>query len=310
MRIVILGAGAVGVVMGVALEHMKHEVIYLVRPGRRRQLQQLLLIHAATGETRCRERPQVAELGDDLPPFEWFLIATRGDQLQGAMEALHAHGKPGAALGVAAVSTIDLAEVRASWPNAPVFTVTPAFCAWSEEPGSWRWFQPPLVKTITSGEGDPESDKAAAEFAGALLAAGIPARAVPSAKRMLASLLAPGSALLAGWELAGWDALALARDGSLRKLTAQAIGEAARAVRDDDADLSLRLLTLVPAAALDLLLRALPVAATANLREMWKHHGPKIRGQTREILDRAIERSRSDELPRLRELRARLLPLE
>ena len=34
MRIVILSAGAVGVVLGVSLEHMKHEVIYLVRRGR------------------------------------------------------------------------------------------------------------------------------------------------------------------------------------------------------------------------------------------------------------------------------------
>src|SRR5438045_3462302 len=136
MRIVILGAGAVGATLGLSLEHQKHEVLYLLRPGRKKQFDRIVLTDAASGETRRRDAPLAA-------------------------------------------------------------------------------------------------DAAAAELAQALEAAGVPARAVPSLKKSAMPMLSSGCALLAGWELCGWDAQALARDGEVRRLTAGAMREAARVVRDE-----------------------------------------------------------------------------
>src|SRR5689334_9169283 len=140
MRIVIIGAGAVGVSLGVSLEHMKHEVIYLVRKGRKKQLRRLTLVNAVTQQARKRDAPQVAELGDALPPFEWALLCGRGDQIDEGIETLAAHVGPHTKIGVAAASLDQLAKVRAARAElmagaspGTVFSVTPAIAAWSEE---------------------------------------------------------------------------------------------------------------------------------------------------------------------------------
>src|SRR5205085_345882 len=106
-----------------------------------------------------------------------------------------------------------------------------SFFAWSEEPNVWRWWSPPMMKGVASGEGDARGDEAAGAFAREIDEAGVPMRAVPSARRSLAPLLAPGTVLLAGWELCRWDVDALARDADVRRLTAAAMAEAAQAMR-------------------------------------------------------------------------------
>lgn len=302
MRLAIVGGGAVGVTLGVHLEHGKHEVAYLVRPGRRAQMARLMLVHAASGATKVRERPTVFELGEELPPFEHALLCVRGDQLVEAAAAARAHlPREVALVSCAAARPEAIAQLRVEHPG-PVVELMPFFSAWSEEPGVWRWFLPPLVKTMVSGEGEARADKLAGELAAALEAVSLPARAVPSIQKRAALPSAAGAALLAGWELAGWDLQALARDKPLRTLTARAMAEAARA-SGGEVEGAGRLLKLAPAGALSLLLAAAPRLVPANARAMWRHHGPKIRAQTRVILDGLLE-GRS--LEHLAELRGRL----
>lgn len=303
MRLIIIGAGAVGAVLGVNLEHTKNEIMYLVRKGKKKGLGQLMLVDAATGTTRCRERPPAVEEGDNVPPFEWALLCVRGDQIAEALETLQRHARPDAKVGLAVATLCDMADLRASWPGGPVFTILPTFSAWSEEPNVWKFFHPPLLKTIVSGEGDPAADAAATEFAAALNAAKIPALALPQARRKLATIMAPGLVLLAGWELSGWDIKALASDGGLRKLTAAAMSEAARAM-GPEAEGPAKLLAYAPAFAVELFLRSAPLLAPENVSAMWRVHGPKVRAQTRDLLDELL--ARKPDLARVRELRDRL----
>ena len=304
MRFLIIGAGAVGVTLGVHLEHKKHDVLYLVRPGRKQEMERFLIVDAKSGKPHKRERPNVAEAGAELPPYEWALLCVRGDQVEAAFATARAHLRPDARIGLAAATLTPPDELRRLWPGGPVFSILPLFAAWSEEKGVWRWFQQPFLKTLVSGEGEPRADEAAREFAAALVDAGLPARAVPSLRRSAVPLLGPGLVLLAGWQLAGWDLDRFGGDRALRRLTAEAMAEAARAFRAE-AEGPMRLLSYAPAGALDLMIRALPRLTPGDLRQMWSHHGPKIQEQTRTLVDAMLARA-GDAAPKLRELRARL----
>ena len=304
MRFIIVGAGAVGVTLGLSLEHQKHDVTYLVRPGRKAALNRFLLVDARSGTSRKRDRPSVAELGNTLQPFEWVILATRGDQLDEAIATLKAHAKPTATVVLAAAALDALPTLRAAW-TGPVVQMYPTFSAWSEEPNVWRWFQPPLLKSLLSGEGDDKAQKAAVELAAELDKAGLPSRAVASLQKTVAPLLAPGVALLAGWELAAWDVERLGKDGLLRDLTAGAMHEAAVAVGAEAEGVS-RFLSFIPAGALSIALRALPRLAGKDVRAMWSHHGPKIAAQTRAILDEVMQKAEHTGDRHLKALRAKL----
>jgi ketopantoate reductase len=305
MRFVIIGAGAVGVTLGAALEHMKHEVMYLVRPGRRQELTRFILVNASTGKPHRRERPTVYELGNKLPPHEWALLCMRGEQLEAGLETLREHVRPGARVGLGAAHLRGLEMTRAAWKGGPVVEMLPLFAAWGEDKDLYYWFQPPLVKTLVSGEGDAAADAAAGELAGALDAAGVPSRAVGSLRRSVVPMLAPGMVLMAGWELCGWDVERLGRDKEVRGLTAAAMGEAAALVRGE-VEGAARWVMHLPAPAMGLLLRALPRLSNETMRRMWSYHGPKLRRQTREMLDELIARAETAGTVRLRELRGRL----
>ena len=308
MRFVVIGVGAVGSVLGVSLEHGKHDVLYLLRKGRKAAFRDLQLVDASRGEVRRRDAPLSAEEGAKLPPFEWALLCVRGDQLDEGIATLKAHMLPTARVGVASASLNELERVRAAHPDGPVFSITPTFSAWIDEPRVVRWFTPPLLRTLLSGEGDPAAQVAAKELAAALVVVGVPAQAVTSARKAALPMVAAGSALLGGWELAGWDARALGGDVALRSLTAGAIHEAARVVRAEVDGPVAFLLATAPAAAIGLLLRGLPQLTRGNVATMWSHHGPKIAAQTRVVLDDVLARAAAKGEPaeRLRALRDRL----
>ena len=133
MRFVIIGAGAVGVTLGAALESMKHEVAYLVRPGRGRDITRFILVNANTGKPHRRERPVVFEHGSKLPPHEWALLCMRGEQLEAGLETLRDHVRPNARVGLAAAHLRGLEMTRAAWKGGPVFEMLPLFAAWAED---------------------------------------------------------------------------------------------------------------------------------------------------------------------------------
>src|SRR5262249_27479090 len=126
MRVTIVGAGAVGAVLGISLEHQKHEVMYLLRKGRKRDFRSLMLIDAQSGAVRRRDAPMALEVGSRLPPFEWALLCVRGDQLEEGARTVAAHCRPDAMVGVATAAVDALARVRAIH-DGPVFSIVPLF---------------------------------------------------------------------------------------------------------------------------------------------------------------------------------------
>src|SRR3954471_23295745 len=87
MRVLMVGAGAVGAVLTHALEVTKsNDVTYVVRPGR--QLPKVKLLEARSGTLTIRERPTTVELGAALPVVDTVIFAVRGDQLDEALGLL------------------------------------------------------------------------------------------------------------------------------------------------------------------------------------------------------------------------------
>ena len=307
MRILIFGAGAVGAVVGLALEQAGHEVAFVVRRGRRAALGKLLVVDAQ-GRARGRERLAAYELGEVLPPWEWILLAVRGDQLGEALTDLAAYGSPTARVALAAAALDGIERLRAAHPDGPCVTFLPTFSAHAEEPGLFHWFQPPLLGSFVSPEDDPGAAAAATELAQALDGAGVRCRTLPSTSRQLLPLLGPAAVFIGAWELAGWDAGALAGDRELRRITAAAIREAAAILGAASGHLGARLLSLSPTVALSALLATLPRLTPPQARRMWRHHGPKIGGQTRQVIADLIARGDGREVGALVALRQRLGP--
>jgi hypothetical protein len=301
MRALMIGAGAVGVVLTRALERTKgNDVTYLVRKGRRGGLVRTKILETRSGELVVRERPTVVEEGDPLPIVDTVLFAVRGDQLEAAIAVAEAL-PPTVRVATVTPGFEDLATLRRRLPGRPAVQVTPFF--WSYLDGdTYRVWYPPVAKTLIAwGADGGEADRTFAEaLAAAFTAGGLPSRA--SVDGTPAGAMAAGTPLLAAYELAGWDFDALARDGELRALTARASKEAMRAFAGGLLGRALAATTPVGFA-----MRA-TTALPADMKAMWRAHAPKIAAQTRTMLDVIIARAARDMRPHasLADLRRRL----
>jgi hypothetical protein len=162
--------------------------------------------------------------------------------------------------------------------------------------------QPPLVRTLFSGEGEPAADAAARAMAARLAAGGMRTRVVPSAVRATATFFNAGLPVLAGWQLSRWGARVV--DGAaLRRTVASAIHEALTVVGEARGAAAM-LLRAAPVGLLAALLATVRLFLTRRLLAMWQSHGPKIEGQTRTMLDELLARARRDgvAVPHLAEL--------
>lgn len=307
MRILIVGAGSVGAVLGRYLENKTNEVTYYVRAGRKAQLSRIKLLDARTGALHVRERPQVVEPSHQLPVVDTVILAVRAEQLD---EALELCGKLPQADGLRLVSASagfsDLERLRARFPGRPAVQLVPLFFAYPDG-DVVRWWNPPLAKTLITDEHDEASRPFAEELAAALAASGLPARALRSIGRARDAALAASMPVLASFELAGWDFDALSRDGELRALASRSMREGLRAMVKNP--IASRLIGWAPAPLISTMLRAAPKMVPKDVKEMWRVHGPKIAGQTRALLDTLIARAadRGDgAADDLKELRRRL----
>lgn len=85
MKILVVGAGAVGGYFGGRLLEKGEDVIFLVREGRRKQLQNLGLdIESIHGNVLLH--PKTILTGDDAGPFDVILLATKSYHLDGAIK--------------------------------------------------------------------------------------------------------------------------------------------------------------------------------------------------------------------------------
>lgn len=87
MRILVLGAGAVGGYFGGRLAEAGADVTFLVRPARAERLRASgLVISSPFGDARIE--PQVITADDDVPAFDLVILACKAYGLAGAIEAV------------------------------------------------------------------------------------------------------------------------------------------------------------------------------------------------------------------------------
>jgi NADPH:quinone reductase-like Zn-dependent oxidoreductase len=170
MRILVVGAGAVGVVLTRALEVTKaNEVTYLVRAGKKAQLPRVKIVDARSGEIHVREKPAVVEQGQVLPQADTVLFCVRKDQLDEALGVLDALPKD--------ARIVTLTDARARLPGRVVAQVMPVFSC-KRDGDVFRLWKPPLAPSLVSWESDERSREFAEEIARDLSTGGLRARAV------------------------------------------------------------------------------------------------------------------------------------
>ncbi len=201
MRILMVGAGPAAAVLTRFIEAQKgNEVVYYVRAGRKKQLPRIKLIEARTGAIQVREKPACVEPDAPLAAADLVVLAVRAGQLDEALSvAERVPGNP--ALAVMSLGRQDLAQVRKRIPGRPSVQVMPLFVAWPDA-DAIRWWHPPLLPSLISGDHDAESVKLAAELAAGLKTAGLPMRAIESPARAI-DLWSAGTAALSGRGLRG-----------------------------------------------------------------------------------------------------------
>jgi hypothetical protein len=101
-------------------------------------------------------------------------------------------------------------------------------------------------------------------------------------------MMALSAPFLAAWDMCDYELERLAHNTELRRLTASAMVEAPRSLSFSGPS---RLLRLLPALFWSCVLRVLPLVIGKNGREVWLHHGPKIREQTRYCLELLQQRA-------------------
>ena len=307
MNFIVVGAGAVGGVLGTLLEHAGHRVWYWARPTQRR-LPRFVVRREGAEAVESRELAWIDAATQALPQSDWVLVCVRTEQLMAALAAVAEQLGPERGVVVATV-TMDgaLASARAAGLRGQVLALHVSFGSgqMSDDPTRLDWF-PFTTPTTVSADGQPELLPAARALARALARAGVPSSAVLSMAGIMSLMVTSTSALLPSWELCDWDLTRLARARELRRSTARAMRETAVAFAADGGPA--RWLALaIPTALYDAVLRVLPWIMGARARRLWLVHGPKITAQTgyclRELLLRA-ERAGTP-LPELAKLTAR-----
>jgi ketopantoate reductase len=307
MSFIVVGAGAVGSVLGGLLENAGHAVAYWLRPARP-PLAPFALRRAAgpiiqTPAPRC-----VSAHSEPKPGSDWLLVCVRTEQLTAALQEVAAQLGPARAVAIASV-TIDgaLHCARAAGMTGPVLALHVSFGAYhhADPHSEIAWF-PFSLRTTISCEGQPQLGAAANALAQQLDRAGLPTRSRLTMRDSMRFLVATNSVLLPAWELCGWDIRRLAGHAELRHDAASAMHEAARLLAPASG-FARRLWLALPVAVYGWVIRLLPLLMGARAQELWRQHGPKLRAQTDYVLGDLLERARRQEraLPALTRLYAR-----
>jgi 2-dehydropantoate 2-reductase len=87
MRILVMGAGALGGYFGARLVEAGRDVTFLVRPQRAAKLESGLVVKSPAGDVRLA-KPQLATAETLKPPFDLVVLSCKAFDLDGAMDAM------------------------------------------------------------------------------------------------------------------------------------------------------------------------------------------------------------------------------
>jgi ketopantoate reductase len=301
MRFLIVGAGAVGALVGAQLARAGHDVRFWVRPRERRERARLKIESVANGGS-FEILTQFLAQGDAVPERDWIFVCVRGEQLDETLEQIAAQ------LGTAhdlVISTVSfesaLARARRHGLQGRVLAHHVSFGVHRdpEDREHFLWF-PFAAPSIVSAEGERASLEQALALARALDKAGLRSTSMLSARNPMKLMMGLSAPFLAAWDVCDFELERLARDRTLRQLTARAMVEAPRSLQFTAGGALFR---LIPAWFWSLVLRLLPHVIGARGREVWVHHGPKVREQTRYCLE--LVQQTTVPMPALHELKTR-----
>lgn len=119
MRILILGAGAIGGYYGGRIQQGGGDVTFLVRAGRAAQLADGLRIESPEGDaTLAVKTLQAGEVAD---PFDVILLANKAYGLDGALAAIAPHVRAGTVILPLLNGYAHMAAIEARFPEATVW---------------------------------------------------------------------------------------------------------------------------------------------------------------------------------------------
>jgi ketopantoate reductase len=281
--VLIVGAGAVGRLLGCLLHQAGYQVTFVLRPGR--ELQPILARDLDRRSAIHRlEQPATVVAGQATHTPDLVIVAVRSDQVDDAFLLARTYLGPASRLAVVPPLIEGLAaRLRAAGIHQPACTMLVAFGAWPVGT-ELHWFRFPGAACLVAGDGDPHSHSVARQTALDLRRAGLRARAFRTMPAMMRCFLASELARYLGWELAGWDVDRLAHDPELGPLTARAMADAI-AVTAPSSGLIGWLWKAIPAGAHRWLLQLRARFMSSNMRAIWRYHGPKVSAQTRFLVD-------------------------
>lgn len=290
MRLLIVGAGAVGAVLGTLLERAGHDVVYWARGESPAHPQHFELVRGSgqsIASQPLRWHGSAGEAG-----FDHVLVCVRSSQLSAALQQLATLLGPELNLVIATIALDRPHELaRSAGLRGRALACHVSFGARldSQTPARVHWF-PFTPPTLISADGRSEDMPAARALARALRRAGLRTLAVRSSPSLLRAFAVATSVLLPAWGLCGWEPDRLARDSGLRTLTASAMREAVRTFAPAHS-VARALSRGLPRAFYALLLLVLPWLMNGRTRALWRAHGPKIDDQTQYALAELLERS-------------------
>ncbi|MEV4115187.1 2-dehydropantoate 2-reductase N-terminal domain-containing protein [Nonomuraea sp. NPDC049695] len=301
VKVLVVGAGALGQVFGMWLTAGGAQVSYLVKPGRERWAEHGVVLYRLRQWGKPAEQRLVPyEVVTEPPAGPWDMVWLCVDStaLSGPWTAAVS-----AAAGSATVVTIsqapqDQAALTRSWPAEQIVRVTPTVLAYQApltaevpKPGIAYWMPP--LSTLEVRGAEPRTRQVIA----ALRAGGVRARATRRAGGgdISAARMMP---FIAALENAGWSAAAAHH--------ARAAAAGREAVMIAAAQHGRRAPLAVPAWAAALALRVLPRLVPFDLARYLEAHFTKVSAQTRLMLDGWIDKGVTLGLPvtHLRALRA------
>jgi ketopantoate reductase len=295
MEFVIVGAGAVGCVVGTLLEADGHRVRYLARPSPRTQASEIRVDKVGGSSVRSAS-PRYLDAGDSMDGADWILVCVRGEQLDAAFRDVIERMGGACPVAVAAVSLDSVVERgRSAGLTGTVLAYHVSFGSFRDprDPQRFVWSPFALPSTITP-EGERGLLARARELGRVLHHTGLATRSLLSMRLVMLVLVALNSVLALGWALSGWDLERLVRDAQLRTQTAAALRETLKLLAARSAWLRW-MSALLPLGMYTLTLRALARFMGPSGREVWRHHGPKISQQTdyvvRDLLARGVAQS-------------------
>ncbi|WP_158596154.1 ketopantoate reductase family protein [Oleomonas cavernae] len=302
MKILIIGAGAVGQVYALHLSKAGHDVSFFAKRKYAGELRAGLTLHRLRRGGHATERLQgfgIVTSPEAVAAGTWdqVWITLSSDALRGELA-----GQVLAAVGMATVITLqptmaDGQFVHGIVPPAQIVHGSVPFISFQsplpgcDGPNGMAYFLPPLRPTMLAGP----SARVAPAIA-ALRRGGLRARRVRDLDRAVAVNIAMGQALIPTLEANQWRLSGLSGTPALAHGLAAA-REAVAAVAAETGASTLFLKPLLTPLAWRLLLPVAPCLVPFNLETFLRYHFSKLGAQTQVVIDGYIDLSIKHSLP-------------